>query len=280
MRISYNPYTYIPKTNNKVNFKGRDWFAEGGFDDDPYSRAVRDKISEGMYARIFGIGPEGDASSTDMRYADSIEDVKIMNFRSLGKSSYSGESLVRKPEYFKLLGHSGVTKVIDLVDNPKLKEYCDKYNLGYYSYDMNWGYSKQAIFCDEGSLISEYSQELSKRGLTKEEFDKSMSQYKSKIAEEKTSFVNKFKKLVDEINKGHFYMSCEYGEYRTVNCLTLVSLFNPDWYGEKIEPNLEFAEKIIIMCQNLTDEHKKILGLSEEHILNLKKYILKCVAKL
>jgi len=266
-------YNY-PKVNisHKVNFKSHvDWF-----DDEPLSPLFESLLEHAYAAR--GVAYTG--STSTVPDTSRLEDVghNIMNFRILGNSSYSGESLARKPEYFKILGNSGVTNIIDLINNPKLKEYCDKHGLDYYSYDMNWGYGGQALLNDEENLIKEYSNNLCQQGLNKKEYDETISAYKSKLAKEKTSAVCKLKNLINEVNKGHFYMSCEYGEYRTVNCLALVSIFNPEWYGEKIAPaTTEFAKKIQNMFKNLTSEHKQILGLNEDYCKYLSGHIEKLV---
>lgn len=240
-------YNYYPQVNAKsrVAFSARpDWF-----DDEPLSPLFESLLEHAYGSR--GVVYTGSTSAVpDTSRLDDVSH-NIMNFRKLGNSSYSGESLVHKPEYFKLLGNSAVTKVIDLINNQKLKEYCDKHGLDYYSYDMNWGYGGKSLFNNEKSLMAE---------------------------QERTIAIRKLKELIDEVNKGHFYMSCEYGEYRTVNCLSLASIFNPEWYGEKIAPaTTEFAKKIENMFKNLTDEHKQILGLSEDYCKYLSGYIKKMV---
>ena len=242
-------YNY-PKAdvNRKVNFNSHvDWF-----DDEPLS-----PLFESLLEHAYGNrGVVYTGSTSAVPNTSRLEDVShnIMNFHVLGNSSYSGESLANKPEYFKLLGNSGVTEVIDLVNNQKVKEYCDKHGLDYYSYDMNWGYGGQALFKDEKSLLAK---------------------------QEKTAAVRKLKNLIDEVNKGHFYMACEYGEYRTVNCLSLVSIFNPNWHSEKIDPATnEFAQKIQTMFKNLTDEHKQILGLSDDYCKYIGSHITKLLTRI
>lgn len=243
-----------------------------GDDGDPYGSSARDIMRERLYANV-GIPSVSEKTLKSNPLAFTLNDVHIQNFRVLGNSSYSGECLMHHPDYLKLLIPSGVIRVIDLRDKKGLKEACEENNVEYYSYSTAWGYGGQSIFKKDKDLIKEETDKLAKLGLTKKEFDENIERYKSQIQDERTEYVRKLAKLIDVVNEGHFYMSCEYGEYRTVNCLALVSAFNPDWRGAKIAPNSEYVDKIKNMYENLTPEHKKILKIDENYDEYLKNYI-------
>lgn len=261
-----------PHINNKPSFKGFDW-DEDLIPDNDYDRQTRDRLRFDMYSRLFGISTANEcSSSTVMSYARNLEDARILNYRNLGNSSYSGECLMHNTDYFRLLRPSGVTKIIDLIKKPNLEETCKEKGLDYYFYDMNWGYGKKSMFFDEAKLIEEKNASLTKSGLTDEEKKHALNDYISKLDKEKTSDIKELAKLIDVVNEGHFYMSCEFGEFRTVNCLALVSIFNPEWHGEKIDPTPEFAPKIEQLYMNLTEEHKQILGIDEDYYKSLGKY--------
>lgn len=243
-------YNY-PKVNisHKVNFKGHpNWFEDDelSYWGDDVRHSMRNKI----YGDVFGTNIKKETTN-ETKLAEKLDDVYILNFHNIGNSSYSGESLVHNPEYFDLLKKSGVKRVIDLVDKPELRDLCEKYNIDYYFYDMNLDYGKLPIFSNMSN-----------------------SECTNLVKKENTQFIKGLKKLIDVVNQGNFYMSCEYG-YRTMNCLSLVTLFNPNWNGAKIDPTKEFTQRIGNMFKNLTDEHKQILGLNEEYCAFLKKYISK-----
>ena len=270
--VSY--FNVLPKKAPvfKALFTDEDIF---GIDGDAESRKLRNYIRDRLYVSCFIPVIDKKTSCSEMRYANTIDDVYIRNFKSLGNSSYSGECLMHKPEYFKLLRPSSVSTIIDLRCKEGLKECCDEYNIDYYYYDTSWGYGGQSIFKKDEDLLAAKAKELTHYGVTKKEFDESIEKYKSQIQEERTQYVRKLADLIGVVNYGHFYMSCEYGEYRTVNCLALVSIFNPEWHGEKIHPHSAYVNKFKTMYENLTPEHKKILKIDEKYDEYLKRYIAK-----
>lgn len=268
-------------SEHKVDFNSIKELIEndGVYEVDPTTRSTLDILGDRVRASISCANTES-APSFDVRYADSIDDLseRIRNFRKLGNASYSGECLMHRPGFLPVLRRTDnpekrIDTIIDLIEKPGLKEKCKENRLNYYVYNMDWGYGNQPIFVDENSLVTEYTKGLSKKGLTVKEAREKVKLYKAQIAGEKTAEIRQLKNLIDEVNRGHFYMACEYGEYRTVNCLALVSTFNPNWRGERIPPNAEFFEKFKNLFNNLTPEHKKILGLSESFCENIAEYI-------
>lgn len=277
MRIDcINPYKYTVsaiKPNNVTFGDCKDWFT----DDEPdyWGNEERHSMRSKMYQDIFGAGIHRETDN-ETNNAKTLFDVYILNFHSLGNSSYSGECLANKPDYFKLLKASGVKRIIDLIDKPEVKQACEEYNLEYYFYDMNVKYGTYSIFQDMKQLIKQKKEELYKQGLSKIDFDNAIKDYINTVGEENTQYVRGLKKLIDIVNEGCFYMSCQYG-YRTENCLSLATLFNPSWRGPRLAPTKEFVQRIENMFKNLTAEHKEILGIDEEYSAYLKKFISKFV---
>ena len=247
--------------------------ADYGVDGDPEGQKLRDALRARMYERCGIQVTNTNTTNPQMRYAESLEDVNIANFRSLGNSSYSGESLIHNPEYFELLYKSGIYRVIDLVKNPKVRDECYKYGTMYISYDMTPGYGNNPIFCNEEDLIAKKLKELSTQGLTKKEYDARLEAYKEEIKAEKDNYINNLAKLIDQVNNGHFYMACDCGDFRTRNCLGLISTFNPNWFGERIAPSSEYVQKFRNLFNNLTAEHRRILRIDEKLYEELGKYL-------
>lgn len=272
MKINFiNSYNYsAPVTKRNINFKDcNEWFT----DSEPtyWGDVGRHFIRNGIYQSMFGVGIHQETAE-ETKKATKLEDGFILNFHELGNSSYSGESLVHNYDLFNLLNNSGVKKIIDLVNKPALKETCAKYNLEYYSYDMDLKDGKHSIFQDMNSILAQEKDRLYEKGLPQKDFDMAVKDYINTVNDQNTQYVRELKELIDLVNRGKFYMSCEYG-YRTMNCLSLVTLFNPDWYGEKYTPTKQFINKIVNMYKNLTNEHKQILGMNEKYYVNLKKKI-------
>ena len=176
------------------------------------------------------------------------------------------------PNYFRLLKPSGVTRIIDLINRQGLKEMCEDFGIDYYLYDAEYGYCGHDVFHNEDDMLFYKKNELAEEGLSKAEYDMALEKYMAEIESKKTETVKKIKEFIDTVNQGGFYMSCEEGIHRTTNCLALVTILNPDWKGEKIEPNPTYAPKLYGLYRKLTDEHKQILGINEEYDKYLEEY--------
>ena len=277
--ILVNSYKHYQKP--QVAFKSRDFNFDTANESDGKCYAgdtsILDSWRDDFYVRQ-GIGPsEMDLAEGNLE-GKKLTDVSLAHFQVLPNYSYSGECLMRKSEaYFNLLRPSGVYTVIDLLGNggkAGLKERCEKYGVDYLNYDMDWGYTNQAIFQDEKELLEKMRESEKSWCSSEDELLKKIEKYKAKLAEQKTKSVNKLAKFIEKINKGHFYMSCEFGEYRTKNCLAIASWFNPTWpMKEKIDPTYEFKTNIINLYNNLTPELKQILHIDAEYDKVLAEYV-------
>lgn len=276
--VNLNSYPQIRQVN--LNFKATLFEDdELGFDGNPYGEGTRNFIREDLYARAF-ISTRATENPVNCDNAGNIKEVYIANFRDLGNASYSGENLMHHPEYFRLLKASGVTRIIDLIDRPGLKEKCEEFGLDYYSYDAKTGYAGHDIFFKEDSMIFAESQRLAKKGLSKTEYDKAIKKYRAKIESEKNKTILKIKDLIDMVNQGGFYMACEEGDHRTASCLALVSTLNPNWKGEKIEASPAYTLKLRDLYRKLTAEQKQILGIDKKYDKYLKEHFEVLIKKI
>ena len=92
---------------------------------------------------------------------------------------------------------------------------------------------------------------------------------------ERDAYVDNLAKLIRLVNEGHYFISSDYGMPDTSNTLALVSIFNPNWQGQRMRPNPEYISKIINFYNNLSEENKKTLGIDEKYDEYLSNYIEK-----
>ena len=162
---------------------------------------------------------------------------------------------------------------IDIKSNPEVKKACEENHVEYVSYDTSWGYGGKSFFKDKKGLMKEHAAQLMKEGVTKQDYESSMAYYEKRLNEERDTYIKELKVFMDVVNMGNFYMSCELGDYRTVNALALVTTFNPHWGGAKIKPHGTYVPKMVNLYSNLSDENKKTLGIDEKYDEYLRGYL-------
>ena len=231
------------------------------YENDYYTQNTMDILRNRIYERSHI------AKTTEVpKYADSIEDISIPNFYKLPNNSYRGATLAGRDNAIELLAKTGIETMIDLEGYYSLEKLCKKHNLEYIKIPMNAGFWKNPIFENREILLNEKKELITAiGGLTKEEYSNEVRKYADKLDMQSRSFVNEFKKLINTVNKGNYYISCQLGDYRTPNMLALISLFNPQWIGEPVEPcNATVYKRALNMYNNLTPEDLEVLGITPE----------------
>lgn len=266
--FSVNPYKLNFCSNNhkyedyQDETELRNFVEDDGFDG--HDRSIRDAIRAHMYAQFlpnYGID-ERKVSS----YARTIDDVYIPNLKKIGNGSYRGSTLAKNLSLVELLPRSGVRTLIDLVGYNKLEHACKEHKIQYVKYGIEPDYWAHPIFKKDVTLIEDYKCKQIKYPMTKEEKEKDLATYKEMVNLDRREFMDEFIKLIHTMKNGHFYISCEHGEYRTPNILALNSYFNPNWTGEITKPTSEFMYKSMKnMYLNMTETEKSRLGFTKEH---------------
>ena len=230
---------------------------------------IRDAIRAHMYSQFLpSYGAEVGRSN---KYATSLDDVYIPNLQKISQYSYRGSTLAKNLQYLELLKKSNVNTVIDLVGYYGLETACKSNGVDYFRYPVSADFWSNPMFRTDRELREDEIKELSKLGLTQEEFDKAMKKHEISVTYERSMFMKNFVDLIDIINKDSFYIGCEFGEYRTPNVLSLNTFFNPHWKGKKVYPTSEFVyTKLKNMYINMTQEDKIRLGFTEGFEENLK----------
>ena len=79
------------------------------------------------------------------------------------------------------------------------------------------------------------------------------------------------------MQKGHLYIGCEYGTYTTDNALMLNAYFNPLYIkcSKYVTPyNKSLTNRLINLYQNLSTEHKNLMGWTKDFDALTKKALL------
>ena len=231
-----------------------------------YGDDVREALRNRIYERAGIIIPEYTPED-----AKTIEDAKINNFGTLPNNSYRGASLANRPECVELLAKSGIIAVIDLDGSLTYEKNCKKNNLEYHFVDMRTNFWTNPIFRSHDEIMKEYGEQIAKLGLEKKDYDEYMESYKNSIKKDCREFMDRFIEISDIMNRGHLYVGCELGDYRTSNFLALQYYFNPNWKGPKIKTEPYIFEFCQNMYRNLTPEDKTALGFTEKYDKKLRK---------
>ena len=252
--LSSMPVKILNFTSEKINNLSDDCRNFGN--DYIDGAAIREALRSRMLSKIL---PD---YSSDIYKNSKLQDVYIPNFADIGNNSYKGATLAMNLKYLDTLKNSGVNTVIDLEGYRALENACKEKNIDYYCYKVGNDFWQNPIFHSNSELIADKILELSKKSFTTKEFENEMILYKKEITKQRREFMDKFIDLTKKLNEGSFYISCQYGEYRTPNILALNSRFNPKWSGKKCELEDKFlADFFDNMANNLTKEDKEKLGI-------------------
>lgn len=258
-----------PLRPTKINFTSYDYYNQN-FEDDVWSMADDDissaKLRDALRARIYSRFLTCENYDKKIpEYAKTLDDVYILNLQNIGKNSYKGATLAKNPEYLDLLKPSNVMTIIDLANFKNLESECAARGLNYYKFTVNPDFWQNPIFYSDEELLKRKKEDLIKNGIVYSDFVTEFEKYKNEVNNERRDFMDMFLNFIDVVSRGNFYISCELGEDRTPNVLSLNTYFNPAWEGEKIQPTRPFIQNCIKnMYNNLTDADKQKLGFTED----------------
>lgn len=265
----------ISAVNFNTSFKSSNVF---GYGDDVSAKrreGMRQRIEDRELYNVDLFLKEGRKSEFDLnKMIKSItkkpkklspDDIRGMAFNveiyDYDRNIYRGSSLKGNHKALKKLKQAGVETVIDFSLYPGYEEDCKKAGLNYKGFYVGGGFFDQPAFCDKTSYLEE-----KKMYMTPREIELSADYLKSceeRYDKEQRDFINKFVDYIQTVQKGNYYVGCEFGQNRTDNILTLEMLFNPQRDDER-----EYIDNIhlyaIGLYENLTQEDKAKMGWTEE----------------
>ena len=177
------------------------------------------------------------------------------------KNIWRGASLVEKgEETFDILKSAKIDTIIDLVGYSEYEEKCDEKKLNYVSFPIdNSRFISHPVFNTEANYLRE---ELYWYSLERQE------EYRPKIKENYNfmcrNFIDNFVNVVQALQKGNCYISCQYGSEVTSKMLKLNYIFNPQEEVFNIGIDEGMHKRCTRLYNKLTSEDKAKMGWNKE----------------
>ena len=276
----YSINTYMP------TFKSRNYEDDGilGYDDkisQDTRKAIREwqeiyytpyqsiyekecNLSEYQMTQLLGSLMNG-PKVVDYSKITGIPAYHVRPVEGTDETCYRGSTLANQPESLKTLKAAGIERIIDLVGYYHYEKNAKEAGLEYHCPKFGCGqlgvWEEEAFYSKEDLLAKEF------RHYTPLEIVKNEKYINRREKDYERYMKRSIKRFVDYIElmqKGYYYIGCEYETYKTDDFLLLNEYFNP-----KVEAGVPRGEmfKLDMMKQlyeNLTPEDKKRMGWTKE----------------
>ena len=290
-----------PITINRPTFKSRDYQDDGilGYDDS-VSKQHRENIrkwQEAYYTPYKSLyEKECNLSEYDMKQLvgslmkkpkvvdyTKVTGIDAYNVRSVDGSEtcYRGSTLARKPQALKTLKDAGIERVIDLIAYYGYDTIAKEAGLEYYT--PKFGRGQLGVWEEEAFNTSHDVLVRETMYYTPEDFEKNkkyLENLEKRFEKYSRRSVERFVEFIEVMQKGYYYIGCEYGTYKTDDYLLLNTVFNPkandDFVPYSDMFKLDFMK---ILYNKLTPEHKQRMGWTKEFDENVPKRLNEAIAK-
>lgn len=214
--------------------------------------------------------------------SETIMSMPIYNVRPVDTQSncFRGATLVNHPECLPILKKSGIERIIDLVGYKKYEHNAKNIGLEYYSpkfgnFTSTWLWAEPAFQTQNEFLKDELRFLPFEERKSKTVIDAKIKQYN----EESKESVDNFVEFIKVLQKGHYYIGCEFGTDRTNAYLLLNEVFNPLAQNKselKLKDYAGFYEMDYMyeLYKKLTPEHKQDLGWTENFDKKVREKLL------
>lgn len=202
--------------------------------------------------------------------SDLIENLPLYNLELISKKmdAYRGESLVGNSYALEILKRAGIERIIDLIGYEYLKDDCARLGLEYHCFPMNpLSLNQKAMFKTKEENKQTFFSHCRRFGYQGKNAKDYIQKRLSSWEENKNKELDEFVKFIQTMQKGKLYIGCEYGTHTTDNTLMLNAFFNPAYINTKkyiTSFNYIYVKKLEKLYQNLTPEHKKLMGWTRE----------------
>ena len=199
-----------------------------------------------------------------------LEKLNLFNFATVSEKLgvYRGQSIQGNKNFLQQFKDAGIERIVDLAGYVELEENCSDFDIEYFYYPTTpYFFTKTTLFKTEEDIKSRYiTQEemLGNNGNQTSAFiEKMLECWRNTLKTDIDDFV----KFIQMMQKGKLYIGCQFGSYTTDNALMLNANFNPLYLrGQKYITlyNKRFTNRFINLYNNLTDEHKQLIGWTKE----------------
>lgn len=207
----------------------------------------------------------------DYKKVTGIEAYNVRSISGSNSTCYRGSTLVHNQRALKTLKDAGIERVIDLVGYGEYGKRSREAGLDYYCprfactelgvWDEEVFETKEDLIKRETSFYTPLDLEKNKQYLQNriEAFDKQLR-----------ASVDRFVEYINVMQKGYYYIGCEFGTYRTDDFLLLNYVFNPKANIEGVPCSDLFKLDLMKnLYDNLAPEDKKRMGWTKEFDKNV-----------
>lgn len=190
------------------------------------------------------------------------------------ETCYRGSTLVDVPEALKTLKNAGLERVIDLVGYYSYDKVANDAGLEYYCPDFGRG--QLGVWEEEAFETSDAVLKKETYFYTPVEFEKNKKYLEQRVKSfERNSrrSVERFVDYIEIMQKGYYYIGCEYGTYKTDDFLLLNEYFNPKVDAGVPRGAMFKLDMMLTLYEKLTPEDKKRMGWTKEFDENVPKRI-------
>lgn len=184
------------------------------------------------------------------------------------KNNWRGKSLVDySSSVFCVLKAAKIDTIIDLVRYDKYKKKAEEAEMNYLSIPIDdESFRTSPIFMNEKTYIKYYSTTFEP-----DEEEKEILKYNYNF--ECRQFIDSFIPIVQALQKGNCYISCQFGTGLTTKFLDVFSLFNPETTAAVDSISREERISYGNMYKNLSSEDKAKMGWTKEFDENFIPYL-------
>ena len=284
-----------PIYNTRIAFKSRDYEDDGilGYDDKqsqdvrqairnwqeiyytPYQSLYKKEcnLSEYQMNQLLGSLMKG-PKVVDYSKVTGIPAYHVRPVEGTDETCYRGSTLVDHPKALKTLKDAGIERIIDLVGYFSYDKVSKDAGLEYYCPDFGRG--QLGVWEEEAFLTTEGVIRKETYFYTPIEFEKN-KKYLDELAKRQEIYsrksVERFVDYITTLQKGYYYIGCEYGTYKTDDFLLLNEYFNPKVEAGVPRGAMFKLDMMLTLYEKLTPEDKKRMGWTKEFDENVPKRI-------
>ena len=207
----------------------------------------------------------------------TVTRIDAYNVRAVDKDAtcYRGSTLKNKPEELKILKSVGIERIIDLVGYQGYADVAKEAGLEYYA--PEFGRAQMWVWSEEAFITKEEKLQEAARYYSPADFEKNkkyLAQVSKAFDKHSQRSVERFVRFVETMQKGYYYIGCEYGTYTTDDYMSLNALFNPKANFAPIPcSDLLKLDLMENLYNKLTPNDKLRMGWSKEFGENVLKRI-------
>ncbi len=221
-------------------------------------------LSEYQMNQLLGALMQG-PKEVDYSKVTGIPAYHVRPVEGTDETCYRGSTLVNEPEALKTLKEAGIERVIDLVGYYGYDKRVKEAGLEYYCPDFGHGQLgiwEEEAFNDVKDTIKRETAYYTPLDLKANE--RYLELRTKSLEKHSRRSVERFVEYIETMQKGYYYIGCEFGTYKTDDFLLLNEYFNPKVDACVPRGDLFKLDMMKDLYNKLTPEDKKRMGWTKE----------------